>query len=108
MKQFFILLAAIAFGLLCGCERTPVKVDVESVTLNKTAVVLDKGDTVRLVATVLPENATNKTVLWMSGDEDVATVSNDGVVTAVATGETVVTALCGTVKATCTVARPHL
>lgn len=43
MKQFFILLAAIAFGLLCSCEQTPVKVDVESVTLNKTAVVLDKG-----------------------------------------------------------------
>lgn len=103
MKQFFILLAAIAFGLLCSCEQTPVKVDVESVTLNKTAVVLDKGDTVRLVATVLPENATNKTVLWMSGDEDVATVSNDGVVTAVATGETVVNVLCGTVSAECSV-----
>ena len=43
-----------------------------------------------LVATVLPENATNKAIEWVSANPEVATV-NDGVVHAVAAGETTVT-----------------
>jgi hypothetical protein len=49
------------------------------------------GETGTLTATVTPANATNKAVTWSSSDEDVATVSNTGVVTAVGAGEATIT-----------------
>ena len=61
------------------------KVDVTGVTLNKTAVTLTVNSTESLTATVAPDNATDKTITWLSDNTAVATVS-DGVVTAVAEG----------------------
>ncbi|CAH1211079.1 hypothetical protein PAECIP111891_03678 [Paenibacillus allorhizoplanae] len=55
---------------------------VESVTLNKENATLKQGETVKLIATVLPENASNKSVTWSSSDENIATVSTEGLVTA--------------------------
>lgn len=52
---------------------------------------LEIGDKVTVKATVLPENADNKKVIWTSSKPAVATVA-DGVITAVAAGETVITA----------------
>lgn len=70
-------------------------VEVESVALDKTSAKLTKaGQTVKLTATVLPENATDKTVAWTSDNEAVATVA-DGVVTAVAEGKATITAAAG-------------
>lgn len=79
-------------------------VDVESVTLDKTALELITGNTGELVATVLPENATNKNVTWSTSDADVATVE-DGVVTAVAEGSATITVTTenGAKTATCEV-----
>gem|GEM_PF-2220788 len=62
-----------------------IKVDVTGVTLNKTAVTLNVNGTETLTATVAPDNATDRTITWSSGNTAVATVS-DGVVTAVAEG----------------------
>lgn len=50
------------------------------------------GDKDKLTATVLPENATNKKVDWTSKNEEVATVSSDGTVTAVAEGSAIICA----------------
>ncbi len=86
-------------GIVAACGKT---VEVESVTLDKTAVTLDVGASTRLTATVAPSDATNKTVTWSSSDASVATVS-DGTVTAVAEGTTTVTATAGGKSATCTV-----
>ncbi len=61
-------------------------VDVESIELNKTELELKAGSSETLTAIVLPENATDKTVTWNSSDPSVATVDNDGKVTAVAEG----------------------
>ena len=83
-------------------DSSPVVVEVESVTLNKTEITLDVGGTETLTATVLPENATDKTVTWETSDAKVATVAN-GVVTAVAKGEATVTAKAGEKSATCKV-----
>ena len=54
---------------------------VESITLNKETEATVAGKTVTLIATVLPENATNESVTWMSSDTEVVTVSHAGVVT---------------------------
>ena len=78
-------------------------VDVTGVTLDKTeAALTEAGATVTLVATVVPENATDKTVTWSTSDDKVATVV-DGVVTAVANGKATITATVGEKTATCEV-----
>ena len=46
----------------------------------------------KIVATVYPSNATNKTILWSSSNEDVVRVANDGTVTGVAAGRAKITA----------------
>ena len=66
-------------------------VAVTGVELNKESTSLEVGETETLVATVAPANATNKAVTWASDDETVATVDEDGVVTAVAEGTTTIT-----------------
>ena len=71
-------------------EPAPAEVKVTDVTLNKHEVSLFKGGSETLVATVLPENATNKAVTWKSDDKEVVTVV-DGVLTAVDVGTAEVT-----------------
>ena len=63
-----------------------------SIELDETSAELTEGETLQLTVTVLPEDATDKTVTWTSSDEAVATVNTDGLVTAVAPGETIITA----------------
>ena len=63
-----------------------VTVPVSSVSLNKTELTLTVGADVQLIATVAPENATNKNVTWTSNNESIATVDSTGKVTAVSAG----------------------
>ena len=80
-------------------------VPVTGVSLDESSITLDVGGNQTLTATVTPEDATNKKVRWSSDNETVATVSEDGVVTAVAGGTAVITATThdGLFTATCTV-----
>lgn len=64
---------------------------VESVSLDKTTTEITEGETITLTATIKPENATNKKVIWSSSNEEIATVE-DGVVTAIKEGEVTITA----------------
>ncbi len=73
------------------CTITVTNVDVESVSLNKETLSLYPGETGQLTATVAPANATNKDVTWATSDEAVATVSENGLVTALASGEATIT-----------------
>ena len=66
-------------------DPEPEVINVESVALNSQNEELKIGDTVTLVATITPSNATNKNVTWSSDNTNVATVNN-GVVTAVGEG----------------------
>jgi len=70
----------------------PPTVAVTGVTLSETTASMTVGgETLTLTATVAPDNATDKTVVWTSSDPSVATVA-DGVVTAVAAGTATITA----------------
>lgn len=79
-------------------------VEPQGISLDKTTVELTVGDSEALVATITPSNATNKSVVWKSDKEDVATVS-DGKVTAKSVGTATITASTsdGKYKATCKV-----
>ena len=78
---------------------------VESISLDKSAVELKAGDNITLVATVLPDNATDKSINWSSDKADIAAVDETGKVTAISFGTATITATTtdGGKTATCTV-----
>lgn len=73
-------------GVSAQCEVTVNPVNVSSITLNKTEAELVAGDKLQLEATIVPDNATNKSLSWSSTNEAVAVVSENGLVTAVGSG----------------------
>lgn len=75
-------------------------IPVGGITLDKTEVELTEGESLRLVATVMPDNATDKSIVWSSSDERIATVA-DGIVTTLKAGEAIITAQSGNCTATC-------
>jgi len=84
-------------------------VPVTGVTLNPTSLSLFTGDTAPLTATVQPSDATNQNVTWSTSDNTVATVDENGTVTAVGAGEATITVTTedGTFTATCKVTVTH-
>lgn len=83
--------------------KRPAAIPAESVVLNKTSITLGLGTFETLSAVVMPDNATDKTVLWTSQNNAVAEVSSDGIVMAKGVGSTYIKASCGDVSATCAV-----
>ena len=65
-------------------------IPVQSIVLSQTTATVNQGTTLKLTATVLPEDATIPTLAWSSSDPQVATV-NDGVVTGIKAGEAIIT-----------------
>ena len=82
-----------------------ISVSVAGVSLDKTEIVLVEGSNQTLTATVEPTNATNKNVTWSSDHEAVATVDQNGTVTARRGGQAIITVTTadGSKTATCTV-----
>ena len=80
---------------------------VKSVTLDNTSLQMVAGSpetgTATQTATVKPEQASDKTVFWLTSNKKVATVDDNGKVTAVGSGEAKITATAGGKTATCTV-----
>ena len=60
---------------------------VKGIKLPDNNVIIDKGKTKKIAATISPENATKKAVSWTSSNNNIATVSKDGTVTAKSCGE---------------------
>ena len=87
----------------CRVTVKPAQVPVSSITINKTGIVLETGASEKLTATVLPANATDKSVSWTSSAASVATVDASGRVTAVGMGTATITATAGGKSANCTV-----
>ena len=96
-------ITARAGGRSATCTVTVEPIAVESVTLDKTELTLKPGKSEALTATVLPDDAENKTVTWSSSDTKIASVNDAGLVTAVAPGSATITARAGGRSATCTV-----
>ncbi len=78
---------------------------VTSISLNKDNHTLNTGDTVALIATVLPEDANDTSFKWVTSDKNVATVSSSGVVTALKAGTATISAITndGEFKAQCVI-----
>lgn len=76
---------------------------VTSVELDQTTLSIKPGETATLVATVKPDNATDKTVTWSSSNSEIATVDNAGKVTAIKEGSATITAKAGDKTAECKV-----
>ena len=82
------------FRIKAYTDNSDIKtVAVESVSLDKTEAVLKEKETVKLNATVLPENADNKNVHFTSDNDAVAAVDDNGLVTALSSGEAVITVI---------------
>ena len=72
-----------------------------SLTIDQESALMEVGQQLTLSAMVLPENTTNKTISWSTTDNNVATVDNNGIVTAIAEGECDIVAACGDLQAVC-------
>ena len=91
------------FSNVAGCDA-PSEDEVTSVVLNQTELTMKPDETIQLTATVYPTNATNKKLIWTSSNDDVAMVTDEGFVLAMAEGEADITATSAensSIKAVC-------
>jgi len=79
-------------GFSASCVVT-VKEDVVNIKLNYDSYILGQGKSFVLEATVISETASNQNVIWISSDEDIATVDSKGRVKGIAQGEVTITAI---------------
>ena len=91
-----------------GKEMIPV----ESIELSQTSATLTAGETMKITATVKPDNATEKQVVWTSSDETTCLISQSGMLVGIAEGTVTITATSedGKIKTECNVrinARPN-
>jgi len=100
MKKFtlFLGITIAAMVLTSSCKK-----EVESITLDKTTLIMQLNEQQLLTATILPEKAYDKTVLWRSSDVGIVSVDNTGLLTALAGGDAVITATAGNYTATCSI-----
>lgn len=82
-------------------DDVTIRRPISAVTLDQTSLELEPSETVQLVATAVPENAIYETITWTSSNTSVATVSDDGYVTAMACGECTITVDIDGKQATC-------
>jgi len=86
-----VVITATAGSHTSSCTITLKRsTQLTSVNLDKTSASMSVGDTMTLVASTAPSNATNKTLKWTSSDTSVATVDSSGKVTALSAGNTVI------------------
>lgn len=91
-----------AVPVRCVKVGASIPIPVTSVQLDLTTLQLTEGETQLLLATVLPEDASDKSVTWSSSDPTVASVS-EGLVTALAAGTTTITVNASGLTASCEV-----
>lgn len=103
--KFITALCGVAASVCCCGEKDNPEetITVNSITLSSTNVSLEVGEELTLQATFSPAEAEVGTVVWTSSDENVASVSQEGRVNAIAEGQATITVTAGEVKAECIV-----
>ena len=86
-----------------SCEVEVVIIEPNEIVLDKQTIITTVNGVCQLYATVYPEDATDKTIIWSSSDETIVKVSDSGYVTGVSVGKATITASCGSVSASCEV-----
>ena len=91
--EAIITVATVEGGKIAACNVTvnPVIIAVTGVTLNKNTLTLTVGDTETFFAFIEPENADNKSVTWSSSAVKIATIDENGKVTALQAGTSTIT-----------------
>ena len=102
MRKFFPSFVSVLI-LALSCENAPEEIAVTEVTVSQPTAELIVGETVKLSATVTPSDATNQSISWISSSISIATVTNDGLVAAVAEGKATIKAVAGGKSASCIV-----
>lgn len=99
------IIATTAEGDFSAICVVMVNVNVSSIALSESAISIEKGTSVKLIAKVAPVDATDKNVVWKSSETNVAKVDEYGNVTAVNGGNVIITATSadGKIVATCSV-----
>lgn len=72
-------------------EREFIKIPVTDIELSENELYLEPGESAVLTSNVIPDNAWNKNISWSSSDYTIASVTDDGTVTAHSVGETDIT-----------------
>lgn len=67
-------------------------IDVQQVVMSESSVVIGREQSWQLTATVVPADATYRSLTWTSSNEDVVTVDSNGLITAVSSGSAIITA----------------
>ena len=91
IAKITVISACERFFYTCTITVTEGPAPVTGISLNLTSLTLAVGKSETLKAAIEPENAANQNVVWTSSNEDVATVSNDGVVKTISEGSTIIT-----------------
>lgn len=95
---------AVAFeGQGAVCNITVKPVPVTRVVLDSSYLQLSISETVKMNVTILPENATEKTLIWSSDDDNIVTVDETGLVTGRDIGRTFIQVKCGELSDKCEV-----
>lgn len=72
-------------------EVVAAKIPINNIKLSKTSYEIELDKKVLIDATIEPKNATDKTLIWTSSDESIATVSSSGTVSPKKTGKVIIT-----------------
>lgn len=87
-------------GEFTATSEVKVIVPIEGITLDKKEITLNKGSQTKVTAIVTPEDATDVKVIYRSLDSSIATVDENGLITAIGKGTTTITATVGSKQAT--------
>lgn len=108
MKKFCLSMMAVLSALFCvsvsSCDDEEAPVLVNEISFSSESLTILVGETAVLNVVYTPDDAENKSVVWTSDNESVATVSADGTITAIAEGTATITATTDNdIKKTCKV-----
>lgn len=99
IKKTLLALFLIVSAICCiSCTKK-----VTNIYLSESELELRVGNSKSLICTVLPEDASDKSVKWRSSNPNIAEVSENGVVTAIKSGSCTITATSNGISATCNV-----